>query len=671
MHHRSPFGSPLGAAAVAAALAAATLAPPSAAPAQQVDSAVLRPGANLVVDGVPPIPASLPGEVRRYTESRSAAVADWHPTRRELLVATRFGNTPQLHRVAAPLAARQQLTFFEEPVVDGQYDPRGGRYVVFSRDVGGNEFAQLYRYDVADGRVTALTGGGRSQNGGVEFSTGGDRIAYGSTRRNGADRDVYVMDPLNPATDRMVFQASGGGWGVADWSPDDRRLLLFEYLSVNQSRLHLVDVATGRREELTRRGADTVAYGGARFARDGRGVYLTTDQGSEFLRLAYMDLATRRVEPLTAAIPWDVEEFDLSDDGGALAFVTNEAGVSRLYLMDTRTRAARPVAGVPTGVIAGLRWRRAGRELAFGVSSARSPNDVYSVDAATGRVTRWTESELGGLVASELAEPSLVRWPSFDGREITGFYYRPPARFAGRRPVLINIHGGPEGQSRPGFLGRTNYHLNELGVAVIYPNVRGSTGYGKSFVKLDNGTKREDSVKDVGALLDWIARQPELDASRVMVTGGSYGGYMTLAVATNYDDRIRGALDVVGISHFGTFLQNTESYRRDLRRAEYGDERDPAMRAFFDRIAPLNNAGRITKPLFVVQGGNDPRVPRSEAEQMVARVKRNGSPVWHLVATDEGHGFRKKGNADFQFYATVAFMRQHLLREPARQAAVP
>jgi dipeptidyl aminopeptidase/acylaminoacyl peptidase len=317
-------------------------------------------------------------------------------------------------------------------------------------------------------------------------------------------------------------------------------------------------------------------------------------------------------------------------------------------------------------VIGGLRWRGDGREVAFSVASARSPSDVYSVDAAGGALTRWTESELGGLVASELVEPTLVRWPSFDRREITGFYYRPPARFAGKRPVLINIHGGPEGQSRPGFQGRTNYFLNELGVAVIYPNVRGSTGYGKTFVKLDNGVRREDSVKDVGALLDWIARQPELDAARVMVTGGSYGGYMTLAVATTYNDRICCSLDVVGISNFTTFLENTESYRRDLRRVEYGDERDPRIRAFFERIAPLNNAGRISKPLFVVQGGNDPRVPRTEAEQMVARVKRNGSPVWYLMATDEGHGFRKKGNADFQFYATTQFVRKYLLREEER-----
>ena len=648
---------------VLTAAASAALAPACVVLAQGGDTAAVRVGANLVVDGVPAIPSSLPREVRRYTESRAATLADWHPTRREVLISTRFGNTPQLHRVAMPLGARHQLTFFDEPVTDGRYEPAQGRYFVFTRDVGGNEFAQLYRYDVANGRVTLLTDGGRSQNGDVEFSTRGDRIAYGSTRRNGADRDLYVMNPLDSASARMVLQVAGGGWSVQDWSPDDRQLLVGEYLSVNQSRLHLVDVGTGRREQLSPATADTVAYGAAAFSHDGRGIYLTTDEGSEFQRLAYMDLATRRVTPLTTNIAWDVDEFALSEDGSTIGFVTNEAGTSRLYLMDTRTRRVQPVAGVPAGVISGLRWRRTEPELGFVLSSARSPSDVYSVDARTQRLVRWTESELGGLIASELMEPTLIRWKSFDAREITGFYYRPPARFTGKRPVLINIHGGPEGQARPGYQGRSNYFLNELGVAVLYPNVRGSTGYGKSFVKLDNGMKREESVKDIGALLDWIALQPELDADRVLVTGGSYGGYMTLATATNYNDRICCALDVVGISDFRTFLQNTESYRRDLRRVEYGDERDPQMSAYFARIAPLNNARRITKPLFVVQGGNDPRVPRTEAEQMVAKVKQNGSAVWYLMATDEGHGFRKKNNVDFQFFATVMFVRQYLLRE--------
>jgi len=372
-------------------------------------------------------------------------------------------------------------------------------------------------------------------------------------------------------------------------------------------------------------------------------------------------LATRKVTWLSGDIPWDVEGFALSRDGSRVAFTTNEAGISRLHLLDTKTGRHHPVQGVPVGTIGSLRWHSNNRDLGFTAGNARAPGDVYSLDAGTGKVTRWTESELGGLVAANLVEPSLIKWNSFDGLEITGFYYRPPARFTGKRPVIINIHGGPEGQSRPGFLGRMNYFLNEQGVAVIYPNVRGSTGYGKTFVKLDNGLKRMDSVKDIGALFDWIAKQPELDAGRVMVTGGSYGGFMTLAVATTYNDRIACSLDVVGISNLATFLKNTESYRRDLRRVEYGDERDSTMAAFFEATAPLNNARNITKPLFVVQGGNDPRVPHTEAEQMVARVKANGSPVWYLMASDEGHGFRKKNNVDFQFFATVTFVRQFLL----------
>ena len=616
---------------------------------------------NLVVDGIPAIPTGLPADVRRYTEARGAALADWHPTRREMLISTRFGNTAQVHVVRMPLGARFQFTFFDEPVTGASYDPKDGSYFVFAKDVGGNEFTQLYRDDLATGRVTLLTDGGRSQNGGATWSHAGDRIAYGSTRRNGADRDLYVMDPANPSSDRRVLEVSGGGWSVLDWSPDDRQLLVAQFLSVNQSFLWLVDVATGAKSPATPQSADTVAYGGGEFSADGRGLYLTSDQGGEFQRLAYLDLATKAVTPLTSQIPWDVDEFDVSPDGRQVAFVTNEAGISKLYLLDAATRRFRPLGGLPVGVLGGLRWHRNGHDLGFTLGTAQFPGDVYSIDVRTGALTRWTESELGGLVAAELPEPALIRWTAADKREITGFLYRPPARFTGPRPVIISIHGGPEGQSRPGFLGRDNYFLLELGAAVIQPNVRGSTGYGKTFVKLDNGTKRMDAVADISALLDWIARQPDLDAAHVMVTGGSYGGFMTLAVATTYNDRITCALDVVGISNFNTFLKNTESYRRDLRRVEYGDERDSATAAYFDRTAPLTNAGRITKPLFVVAGLNDPRVPHTEAEQMVARVKQNGSPVWFLMANDEGHGFRKKGNRDYQFYATVLFVRQFLM----------
>jgi dipeptidyl aminopeptidase/acylaminoacyl peptidase len=298
------------------------------------------------------------------------------------------------------------------------------------------------------------------------------------------------------------------------------------------------------------------------------------------------------------------------------------------------------------------------------LNNSAGPGQVYTLAPATGQIQQWTRAYAApGLDTSRFAGQQIVRWKSFDGLPISGLITRAsPQRFPGRRPVLINIHGGPEAQAQIGFIGRNNYYVEELGITLIQPNVRGSAGYGKTFLTLDNGMRREDSVKDIGALLDWIATQPDLDPKRVLVMGGSYGGYMSLAVATHYADRIAGNVDIVGISNFVTFLSNTESYRRDLRRVEYGDERDPAMRDFLQKISPLTNAEKITKPMFVVQGRNDPRVPYTEAEQIVARARANGTPVWYLRAENEGHGFRRKENADFEFYATILFMKQTLLK---------
>lgn len=623
---------------------------------------VLRPTDNLIAEGIPDIPATLADEVRRYTEARSASFVSWHPEREEMLISTRFGNTNQIHEVRFPGGARRQLTFFNEPIAGAEWEPRDGKYFLFTRDTGGNEFGQLYRYDIETGNASLLSDGGRSQNGGWVWNHAKSRVAYSSTRRNGADRDLWLLDPTSAESNKLLAELSGGGWAALDWSPDDAQILMGEYLSVTRSNLWIVNAASGEKRQLND-ATEEVSWGGGKFSPDGRGFYVTTDKDNEFKRLAYWNLESGKLEVLTDSIKWDVEGFDLSKDGKQICFLTNEAGVSKAYLMDTATKKIRTVDGLPQGVIAGGSWHENNRLIAFSVSSARSTSDIYSWDATSGEVKRWTESELGGLNPESLVEPELIRWKSFDGLEISGFYYPAAKKFTGRRPVIINVHGGPEGQSRPTFQGRNNFYMNELGVAMIYPNVRGSTGYGKTFVKLDNGILREDSVKDIGALLDWVATQPELDPTRVMVTGGSYGGYMTLAVATNYNERVRCSLDVVGISHFATFLKNTESYRRDLRRVEYGDERDPVIAEFFEKIAPLNNASKITKPLFVVQGANDPRVPMSEAEQMVAKVRGNGGPVWYLNAKDEGHGFRKKGNADFQFFATVMFVRQHLLDE--------
>src|SRR6266480_2597217 len=577
-------------------------------------SEVVTPNDNLVTDGLPPVPAAIAAAARPYSEFRSAAFWDWHPTRREMIIGTRFGDAPQVHRVRSPGGDRTQLTFFPDPVSGASYQPTDGRYIVFTKDVGGAEFFQKYRYDVATGEITLLTDG-KSRDVGGAWSHKGDRYAYMATRRAGRDLDLW-----------------------------------------------LVDAASGQKTLLAPQpGSEPVAYGDAKFSRDGKGIYLSTDQGSEFRRLAYLDLATKGYRFLTTAIPWDVDEFDLSPEGRWIACVTNEDGVGALHVINAATGAERRIPKLPPGLISDVRWRKGGAELGFTLTTARAPADAYSLELTSGTVTRWTESETAGLNTAAFAEAELVHWPSFDGRAISGFLYKPPARFAGRRPVIINIHGGPEGQSRPGFLGRNSYYVNELGIAIIFPNIRGSTGYGKTFTKLDNGVLRDGAYKDIGALLEWIRTRPDLDPGHVLVTGGSYGGHMTLVTATQYDGPICCSVDVVGISNLATFLQHTSGYRQDLRRVEYGDERDSTLRAWMERTAPLNNVDKVTKPLFIIQGMNDPRVPRTESEQMVAALKRRSVPVWYLMAKDEGHGFRKKGNQDFQFYATILFTERYLL----------
>lgn len=620
---------------------------------------VIAPGDNLVVEGVPKIPAALAKKVGRYTEFRAATLVDWHPTKREMLISTRFGDTAQIHEVKMPGGARTQLTFFADSVAGATYPPHTGDYFIFSKGSGGNERFQLYRYDRKTGNVTLLTDG-KSRNGGVRFANKGDRMVYTSTRRNGADNDFYVMDPLDFKTNKLLLENKGGGWMPLDWSPDDQKILFGEYISINESHVWELDIASGDKKRLNTPGKGAVAFAAARYAKDGKGIYVITDKDSEFRRLAYWEPAGATLKVLTSDIKWDVESFALSPNGAHIAFIVNEDGIDRLHFLATEPGGPFPKVK-PPGSIVGIRWHSDSKHLGFNLVSARSPTDIYSINIETKKVERWTASETGGLVTKDFAEPELIRWRSFDDRTISGFLYAPPVKFKGKRPVVIDIHGGPESQFQPTFLTRRNYFLNEMGVVLIFPNVRGSSGYGKTFLTLDNGFKREDSYKDIGALLDWIAKRPDLDADRIMVTGGSYGGFMTLAVATNYPERIRCAVDIVGVSNLVTLLENTEPYRRDLRRAEYGDERDPKMREFMLKIAPVNNADKIKKPLFVVQGKNDPRVPLSESEQMVAAVRKTGTPVWYLMAKDEGHGFAKKKNADFQFYATVLFMEQYLL----------
>lgn len=618
---------------------------------------------SIVVRHVPPIPTAIAEAVGAYAESRSAAVLSWHPRERYMLISTRFADADQVHEVNFAGGARRQLTFFREPIKAAVFPPVGdGGFFLYSKDRGGDEFAQNWRLDRATGESTLLTDGA-SKNTLGPWSNAGDSMAYTSTRRTRKDTDIYVVDPRDKASDRLVAEVEGGGWRPLDWSPDDRKLLVENYVSVNESYLWLFDLDGGARVQLTEKtGSEPVSWEGGAFTADGRSVITVSDVGGEFRDLVRLDVEKKQAAPLVPSFGWDVSTYALSRDRKSLAAVINEGGRSRLKLFDVAGGRERPVkAAIPDGVIRSPSWHNNGRDLAFTVSSARSPSDAYVLDTKAGKLERWTESEAGGLDPSTFVEPELVAWTSFDEKKIPGLYYRPPARFTGKRPVVVIIHGGPEGQSMFGFIARNNYLLDRLGVALIYPNVRGSTGYGKSYVRLDNGERREDSVKDLGALLDWIAARPELDAERVMIMGGSYGGYMTLAGSVHYADKIRCAVDIVGISNFVTFLEHTEAYRRDLRRAEYGDERDPKMRELLQKISPLSNAQKIKKPLLVIQGRNDPRVPFTEAEQIVATLEKQGTPVWYLEAKDEGHGFSKKRNLDYQMYTIVQFMQTYLL----------
>jgi dipeptidyl aminopeptidase/acylaminoacyl peptidase len=640
---------------------------------------------NRVTEDIPPIPPELAERLARYQNTRRVAVAGWTKGGC-LLIGTRFADTQQVHRVCQPMGMREQLTFHTEPV--GEFDPAPVASTldgfVFARDKGGDEFSQLHWFDLATRQTTLLTDGKRSQNGQVVFSRDGRRMAWSSTARNGTDTDVWVRDGLDGAPRALVVE--GGRWSAQDFSPDAKSLLVMKRVSAEESYPGLVDVATGKLEMFPVDGGKA-SFGSFKFAPDGHGVYYLSDEivgggggaggaagkVQEWKTLRHHDPASGKLEILSASIPWDVVGFEISPDGKHLGFVSNEDAISRVHVLELPSHRELALAGLPEGVVDSLSFSADGRRVALTIDHAKSASDAYVLDLAPGgSLVRWTASEVGGLDAEGFVAPTLVRYPTFDrdpatgkARTVPAFYYRPrrspTSEAGGKFPVVINIHGGPEGQALPTFNPLAQFLVREMGVAVLVPNVRGSSGYGKTYLGLDNAAKREDSVKDIGALLDWVGSQPELDATRVAVRGGSYGGYMVLASLLHYGDRIRAGVDYFGISDFETFLTNTESYRRDARRQEYGDERDPAMREVFARISPARHVDRLRSRLFVAQGKNDPRVPWSESEQIVKAVRANGRPVWYVLFADEGHGFRKKVNSDYFDAATMLFLERHLI----------
>jgi dipeptidyl aminopeptidase/acylaminoacyl peptidase len=643
---------PLSSPALTALAAVLVLAAPALAQSVTVPAAI-------TAEGVPAIPAALADAVRPYLEYRTAAFQGWNPATRGMLITTRFGNAAQLHSVAAPGAARTQLTFEADPIAGGSFGPDGAPLVAL-KDVGGGEFFQLY--SVADGRLTLLSDG-KSRNTGAVWSRDGKLVGYTSTRRNGTDSDLWLVNPADPRSDRMLVQLEGGGWSFADFSPKGDKALVERRFSVQRSDLFEIDLATGMLVRLnppSRATADGVAvYDSASYAPDGS-IWVISDKGSDFQQLGIIG-RNGVFKPVTRE-SWDIEEYRIADDGSFIAYTINEAGASKLKLIDAGGKAL-GTANLPAGVITGLEIAPWGT-IGFSLASATSPNDAWSVDPKTLAATRWTFSETGGLNPAANREPELVTVKSFDGTPVSGFLYMPdPKKFPGPRPLILDIHGGPEGQTRPGFLGRTNYLIDQMGIAVFYPNVRGSTGYGKRFVGLDNGPyKREDTVKDIGAFLTALKARPDIDTARIAETGGSYGGYMCYATAIAYGQDLRGAICARAISNFVTLLENTESYRRDLRRVEYGDERIPSQRAKLTEISPLTRVAELKVPLVIITGSNDPRVKPSESTQLVNAVRAQGGQVWHVIAANEGHGYLRKENQDYEFLTRVVFWNDRLLK---------
>jgi dipeptidyl aminopeptidase/acylaminoacyl peptidase len=616
---------------------------------------------NIEVLGVPPVPTSLAAEVAPYSQIYGLPLAGWDPTKREIWLKG-LSSVTWISRVKSPgVSPETSSIYIQSPGIYDVYFQPQYKYLAYTKDTDGNENFQLYLYEIDGGNSKQLSDG-KSRNTEPVWSNAGAQIVYSSSPSGSVGVNLRVLNPFDAKTDRLLVQSSGSYLKAYGWSPDDKQVVFCDFVSNTTSTLWMIDVSTGKKVLLSPKKDEPEFYDFPQFTKDGKGVVVLTDNDSDVRRIAHINLASDKFTYIASDPKWDVDEFQVSPDGKTVAFTTNEDGASRLHLFDLKTSKEITVPTIPLGVVSDLKWHSNSTDLAFNFKSPRTANDVYAINISTGTEAElWAKSVTNDVDTQKFSVPKVIHWTSFDKRTISGFLYRPPAKFTGKRPVIIDIHGGPEEQYRPTLGYEHNYFLNELGVVKIYPNVRGSSGYGKTFLKLDNGLRREDAVKDIGALLDWIKAQPDLDADRVMVEGASYGGYLALSTAYVYSDRIRGAISDSGISNLATFVERTEGWRRGLQRSEFGDERDEKTKQFMERIAPLNNAPKIKKPLLLIQGQNDPRVPASDTAKLVAATK-DRIPVWYVLAKNEGHGFAQLTNRNYRLYATILFVKEFLLK---------
>lgn len=620
---------------------------------------------TIATEGIPPIPQSIADGLARYAQFRQAQMQAWHPTKRQILITTPLGPVPQLHFVDGPGRDRRQLTWYGNGVshasVAPSFDPADGNTLVFQHDAAGSELRSLYRFDVATGETTLATES-KARYPHV-WSRQGKWIAFDSAERNGKDRDLYVMQPLDPTTKRRLAEFDGP-YSPQNWSPDGLTLLANEIFANAETYLWRVDVKTGEKTALTPRSGEKAAWFNARFSNDGRKVYAISDRVGGDPRIWRCDIATCT---WTAVTPEGVvvdlgAGFELSSDGSMLAFAQDKGSHSELQVLDLTTLKPRPLPAITKGTLSQIRWRPGSREVGFTLASVKAQGDVYSVDTSLGTLTRWTASETT-FNPEVLPPPEVVAWKSFDGQVITGILYRPAAKFTGPRPVMVQIHGGPDARDRARWLGRSNYFLNEMGIALLCPNVRGSSGFGRTFSQMDDGKGRDGAIKDIGAMLDWIAARPELDKNRVVLLGASYGGWLALQAGITYNDRIRGIIEGAGQTNLVTFLETTDAARQENRRREFGDERDPQMREYLLSISPVTRAKELKKPTFILHPGKDIRVPVSQARELLKALKDNNATVWYAEFADANHdGFpTTNANNDWMLASWILFMKSFVL----------
>ncbi len=607
-----------------------------------------RVDGTLIFDGIPPLDTGLAAQVRRYAQWRQATFLDWLPDG-SMLVATRFGAESQVHRIATPLGMREQLTFGDGSVIEARA-PQSGAGFVFLRQTDG--YPQLFDYPGV-GQARQITQG-NYLHGSPVWSHDGKRVAFYGTDRTGVNDDIYVVDVAAGTRPQLVVAGSAGSWRPLDWSQDDSKLLLLNTTSAQKSALFVAEVATGA---LTPVAIAQSRITAARFAPDGVGFYLICDAQSEFEQLLYYNPITDDTRRVSAEVPWDVEAFAVSAGGHYVAYVVNDDGQSHLAVLDTLRNLEFKPPGLQDGRIADIRFDDSGQKLAFSYESARSPRDVYVYDVAQAGVQRWTHSEVGPLDPADLATAQLIHYPTWDRlgmgrRTLSAYVYLP--RGPSPCPVLIALPGGQglHAESRPDWNSFIQFVVNDLGYAVIAPNVRGSSGYGKAFRALDGGRLRDDAVRDVGALLVWIGLQPGLDSHRVAVMGHAYGGFLALASLAMYGDHLKGAIDVAGISSLVDFVGRSPAAERAQRVAEFGDVQDTDMRAFLDRISPLDNVALIHRPVLIVQGADAPGARAADSQQLVWRLRSEGNQAWFLSATDAGNDFTTP--ADRQAYLDTA-----------------